>query len=282
MANITTTLNNIFFGTAQSKYAAIAIFITIAVLCFFILFNSTDISFEQRFMVVFFLLLSAIPSILFALFELTCISARNSTKSVLCDYLAWFITFIIVIYCVLIMISIIMSMSNYSNAINRVNYIEDNGRVSNDDANQFAQKIMISDKSKMMMNHESSVPPMPPSMPPSMTPPMTPPEEPIMSPSMPPSMTPPMPPYSTEQPPNNSQVKSASIEKIPQAPLYKASNMPFAEATGYDSSDIYAPIKDTATISSDIPKIKPVPQVKPGSSSSEPEPFTNDDSLFKY
>lgn len=274
MANITTTLNNIFFGTDQSKYAAIAIFITIAVLCFFILFNSTDISFEQRFIVVFFLLLSAVPSILFALFELTCISAGNSTKSVLCDYLAWFITIIIVIYCVLIMISIIMSMSNYTNAINRVNYIEDNGRVSNDDANEYAQKIMISDKSKMMMKEKESLPSMPPSTPPPMSP--------SMSPSTPPSMPPSMPPHSTEQHLNNSQIRSASMEKIPQAPLYKASNMPFAEAVGYDSSDIYVSIKDSETISSDIPKMIPVPQVKPGSSSSEPEPFTNDDSLFKY
>ena len=282
MANITTTLNNIFFGTDQSKYAAIAIFITIAVLCFFILFNSTDISFEQRFIVVFFLLLSAIPSILFALFELTCISAGNSTKSVLCDYLAWFITIIIVIYCVLIMISIIMSMSNYSNAINRVNYIEDNGRVSNDDANEYAQKIMISDKSKMMMKEKQSPSSMSPSTPPPMPPSTPPPMSPSTPPSMPPSTPPSMPPHSTEQHLNNSQIRSASMEKIPQAPLYKASNMPFAEAVGYDSSDIYVSIKDSETISSDIPKMIPVPQVKPGSSSSEPEPFTNDDSLFKY
>jgi len=252
MVKFIDALNNIFFGTEQSKYAATAIFLTIALLCFFIIFSNSDISIEQRLMVVFFIILSSIPSVFFALFELTCISAGSGNKSVKsnwCGYLAWFITIIIIIYCVLIMIAIIMSMSNYNTAIGRINDNQNSNKVSSDQANKIAKDMMVSEESKKV-NESMSLDSMPsmPSMP-------------IQS--------------KDEQP-----VKKPSAEMVPQQPHYSASNTPFTEATGYDSSDIYVSIKDDNAYVPNVPKSAPMPEIKM-MDSEEPEAFGTDN-LMSY
>ena len=243
------TLSNIFFGTPQSKYAAIAIFITIALLCFFIIFSSSDISIEQRLIVVFFILLSSIPSILFALFELTCISIRNSPTAKWCDYLAWFITVIIVIYCVLIMIGILMSMSNYNIANERLNNNKEE-KISSEEANSIAKNIMNEEKVK---NSSKNIEYM---------------EQNIS----------PMPQQSKDFVPEN----KPSMQQMEQAHLYKASNQPYAEAAGYDSSDIYVSIKDNDAFVPQVPKMVSAPKIEMMQSDAIPEAFEIDPSLSEY
>jgi hypothetical protein len=254
MVKFIDALNNIFFGTDQSKYSATAIFLTIALLCFFIIFSNSDISIEQRLMVVFFIILSSIPSVFFALFELTCISAGSGNKSVksdFCGYLAWIITIIIVIYCILIMIAIIMSMSNFNTAIGRITDNKNTNKVSDEQANKIAKDMMVSGQSPKVSESMSL----------------------DLMPSMP-SMSS-IPVQSKDE-----QVKKPSVEMVPQQPHYNASNTPFAEAAGYDSADIFVSIKDDNAFVPSVPKPAPMPKVEM-MGSSEPEAF-GDSNLMAY
>lgn len=255
MVKFIDALNNIFFGTDQSKYAATAIFLTIALLCFFIIFSKSDISIEQRLIVVFFVILSSLPSVLFALFELTCISAGSGNrafKSNWCGYLAWFITILIVIYCVLIMISIIMSMSNYNTAIGRITDNQNSAKVSTDEANKIAKDMMVLSENKNI-NEKMSLDIMPNN---------------IMS-SMP------------MQSKDVEVVKTPSAEVVPQSPHYNASNTLYTEASGYDSSDIYVSIKDDDAYVPPVQKMASAPKVQI-KETAEPEAFESINSLMSY
>jgi hypothetical protein len=142
--SVSKVLTDVFFGTDQSKYAAIAIFITIAILCFFILFSSTDISVGERFVIIFFILLTAVPAILLSLFELTCIVTGGSRNTRWwCYWLAWIISIIIIIYCLLIIISMFFSMASYDVAMTRINENDEMNKISSKEANDYAKKIMI-------------------------------------------------------------------------------------------------------------------------------------------
>lgn len=260
MVNFVDALNNIFFGTDQSKYAATAIFLTIALLCFFIIFSNSDISIEQRLIAVFFIILSALPSVFFALFELTCISAgsgNKSIKSVWCGYLAWFITIVIIIYCVLIMIAIIMSMSNYNTAIGRITDVQNSNKLSNDEANKIAQKMIIIEESKSTSQDTDLMP-----------------QESANS------YISPMPVQSKDVQPTQ-PIKTPSVEMVPQSPQYNASNTPYAEAVGYDSSDIYVSLKDTDAYVPSVQKMPSQPQVQM-SESVVPEAFESYNGLMSY
>jgi len=143
MANISRILSDIFFGTQQSRYAAVAIFLTIAILCFFILFTSSDIPIDQRLIVVFFILIASIPSILFSLFELTCIvTGGNKTSRWWCYWLAWFISILIIVYCVFIIISVFLSMASYDTAMTRINEDDIEDRITSSEANEYAESII--------------------------------------------------------------------------------------------------------------------------------------------
>ena len=143
MANISGVLSNVFFGTEQSKYAAIAYFITIVIICFAVLFANSDVPIEQRLLVVFFILVITIPSVLFSLFELTCIvTGGNRNTRWWCYWLAWFLSIMLIIYCVFIIISLFFSMASYDLAVNRINDDEENNKVSKADANEYAKEIM--------------------------------------------------------------------------------------------------------------------------------------------
>lgn len=260
MVKFVDALNNIFFGTDQSKYAATAIFLTIALLCFFIIFSNSDISIEQRFVVVFFIILSALPSVFFALFELTCISAgsgNKSVKSMWCGYLAWFITIIIIIYCVLIMIAIIMSMANYNTAIGKITDSQNSNKISNEEANTIAKKMIITEESSSV-SHDTGLMP----------------QESANT-----YMTP-MPVQSKDVQPTQ-PVKTPSVEMVPQSPQYNASNTPYSEAMGYDSSDIYVSVKDTDAYVPSVQKMPSPPQVHMGESV-VPEAFESHNGLMSY
>ena len=136
---------DIFFGTSQSKYAAFAIFSAIIAVCLLILFNSTDISISKRFTIVFFIILASIPSILFTLFELTCLVTGGTRKSNWwCYYFAWIIAAILIIYSIIVIISVFISLFTYNNAVSRLNDTENNKKISQTDANNYAKNIVES------------------------------------------------------------------------------------------------------------------------------------------
>jgi hypothetical protein len=143
MRTRTININDIFFGSEQSKYAGIALFMTILILCMIILFSSSRIPIGDRFIFVLFILIISVPSILMSLFELTCIvTGGNSTTRWWCWLLAWVLSVIIIVYCVMIIISMLISMSEYDMANDRLDYAIDKNKMNKEDANIYAKKLI--------------------------------------------------------------------------------------------------------------------------------------------
>lgn len=157
MGSRTININDIFFGSEQSKYAGIALFMTIIILCVIILFSSSRIPIGDRFMFVLFILIISVPSILMSLFELTCIvTGGNLNTRWWCWLLAWILAVIIIIYCVMIIISMLISMSEYDMANDRLDYTMEKNKIDKEEANLYAKKIMINNK--MSEEHKESKP----------------------------------------------------------------------------------------------------------------------------
>ena len=143
MGTRTININDIFFGSEQSKYAGIALFMTILILCMIILFSSSRIPIGDRFIFVLFILIISVPSILMSLFELTCIvTGGNSTTRWWCWLLAWVLSVIIIVYCVMIIISMLISMSEYDMANDRLDYAIDKNKMNKEDADIYAKKLI--------------------------------------------------------------------------------------------------------------------------------------------
>ena len=143
MRTRTININDIFFGSEQSKYAGIALFMTILILCMIILFSSSRIPIGDRFIFVLFILIISVPSILMSLFELTCIvTGGNSTTRWWCWLLAWVLSVIIIVYCVMIIISMLISMSEYDMANDRLDYAIDKNKMNKEDADIYAKKLI--------------------------------------------------------------------------------------------------------------------------------------------
>jgi membrane protein implicated in regulation of membrane protease activity len=137
------SLNALFFGSEQSKYAGIALFGTIFVLCLAILFSSSKIPIDQRLAFVIFILLVAIPSILMSLFELTCIVTGGNIKyRWWCWLLAWVIAVVIILYCIMVVVSLIMSMANFDIANQRAENNEENNQIDAKTANEYAKNVI--------------------------------------------------------------------------------------------------------------------------------------------
>ena len=141
----TTNLSDVFLGSEQSKYAGVALFITILIICLSILFTSSKISIDQRIIFVIFILIITIPSILMSLFELTCIvSGGNYNTRWWCWLLAWVLAIMIIFYCIAIIISLFLSMSSYDLANERITDDLRNKNIDSADANNYAKDIMKS------------------------------------------------------------------------------------------------------------------------------------------
>ena len=199
----TTNLSDVFLGSDQSRFAGIALFITILIICLAILFTSSKIPIEQRIVFVIFILIITIPSILMSLFELTCIvTGGNYTTRWWCWALAWVLAIMIVFYCIMIIISLFISMTNYDMANERINEDIANNKVDDANANNYAKNIMNTYEQDTMSAPQSQ------------------------------QYQPPVPP--TQQPPvpQQSQHIVATAAHAPSGGGY----------TGFDASDNYAPL----------------------------------------
>jgi len=151
------SLNALFFGSEQSKYAGIALFGTIFVLCLAILFSSSKIPIDQRLAFVIFILLVAIPSILMSLFELTCIVTGGNIKyRWWCWLLAWVIAVVIILYCIMVVVSLIMSMANFDIANQRAENNEENNQIDAKTADEYAKNVIkqYEDETENMVKEE--------------------------------------------------------------------------------------------------------------------------------
>ena len=154
MSSKAININDIFFGSEQSKYAGIALFSTIVILCIAILFSRSKIPIEQRIGFVLSILIISIPSVLMSLFELTCIVTGGNTETRWwCWVLAWVISIVIIIYCIIIIISMILSMSSYDMANERIENDIENNKINKDAANIYAKNIMTINENDVKNNH---------------------------------------------------------------------------------------------------------------------------------
>ena len=137
------SLNALFFGSEQSKYAGIALFGTIFVLCLAILFSSSKIPIDQRLAFVIFIMIISIPSILMSLFELTCIvTGGNMNTRWWCWLLAWVISVVIILYCLMIILSLLMSMSSFEIANQRADNNIENNKIDSKTADEYAKNVI--------------------------------------------------------------------------------------------------------------------------------------------
>ena len=153
------SLNALFFGSEQSKYAGVALFGTIFILCLAILFSNSKIPIDQRLAFVIFIMLVSIPSILMSLFELTCIVTGGNIKyRWWCWLLAWVIAVVIIVYCLMVVISLIMYMANFDIANQRIENNEENNKIDTNTANEYAKNVIeqYEQDVKKIMNEDKS------------------------------------------------------------------------------------------------------------------------------
>ena len=140
------TFVDLFIGSAQSKYASIAIISAIVVICLAILFTNTEISIGNRLVTVMFIMLLSVFPVALSLFELTCI-VNSDTKNDygVCGYYGWVIAAMISVYCIVIIISTFISMFTYKKALDNVKVEETFNTVVPQDAAKIAANMMEDD-----------------------------------------------------------------------------------------------------------------------------------------
>jgi len=138
-------LTNLFIGSEQSKYASIAIFCAIIAICLCVLFTDNEMTFGQRLMIIFVIIIYTLPYVLLSLFELTCISSYNNNKSGACWWYGSIISAVIIFISVIVVISALMSMLTYTDASNKISASEDISKLSPEKADNVA-KIMMEDE----------------------------------------------------------------------------------------------------------------------------------------
>jgi hypothetical protein len=253
MAPVSTNLSDVFLGSEQSKYAGIALFITILIICLAILFTSSKIPIEQRIVFVIFILIITIPSILMSLFELTCIvTGGNYNTRWWCWALAWVLAIMIIFYCVMIIISLFISMTNYDMANERINEDIANNKIDDANANNYAKNIMNTYEQDLNSPQDSR--PLSPMS-----------QQSPLSQQYQPPVTP------TQQPP----IPQQSQHMV--APTAAAAPVSSGGYTGFDASDNYAPL-DTSF----VPVKQPMRQAQQRSNSDPRtneavEPYMNDE-----
>lgn len=106
-------VQDIFLGSDQSKYAAMAIVIALIAVAFTVLFSKEKIPLTQKLVIVVLMFLLSLPALLFSLFQITCLVTgtgfRNSKWW--CGAYAWFMTVVIMIYAVVIVVMSVMSLT---------------------------------------------------------------------------------------------------------------------------------------------------------------------------
>lgn len=105
---------NAFIGTQQSKYAAVSILIAFVAIALSILLGADKLPIGEKLIFVFLILLVSAPSILYMLFQMSCIvtGAYGNRGNWWCGAFAWFLVAIVIVYTFLVVIVAIMSIIN--------------------------------------------------------------------------------------------------------------------------------------------------------------------------
>jgi hypothetical protein len=135
-------LTNLFIGSEQSKYASIAIFCAIIAICLCVLFTNNEMTFGQRLMIIFVIIIYTLPYVLLSLFELTCISSYNNNKSGACWWYGSIISAFIIFISLTVIISSLMSMLTYTDATNKIEISDKITHMSSEKADDVAKNMM--------------------------------------------------------------------------------------------------------------------------------------------
>lgn len=303
-----------FVGTSQSKFASIAIFSAILVICLAILLSNSDISLGNRIGVVVFVILMSIFPVAISLFELTCIVSGGKNKPYdLCSIYAWVITFMIIFYCFILIVVAIMSMFTYKKALDKIQITEKMNNISKEDANTIAKNIVENESTDpQTINTDTPMTSTAPVAPTASTAPMVP-TVPTASatPATPAASTAPMVPKKEEQgmyqaqptmsvQPMQPVKESKSVQNMvsdyeeisqyatvpvddvapvhPAIEAFKNRNSGNSEGiTGFDKTQQYMPHE---RYEMQKKSIKPTRKVLPKNKGSDPEPFVNQVSTF--
>lgn len=141
---------NAFIGTQQSKYAAVAILIALVAISLSILLGADKIPIGQKFLFVFLIILMSLPSILYSLFQMSCIvtGANGSRGNWWCGAFAWFLVAIVIIYTFLVVIVAIMSIINKKNMIETEEFYS-NKEMYENAALEFIREEKLEEQQKM-------------------------------------------------------------------------------------------------------------------------------------
>jgi len=104
---------DIFVGVPQSKYASYAIIASLIVVSLAILFSRQEVPLGQKFSLILIIVLVSLPGILLTLFQLTCLVTGTgpNKKTVWCGWYAWLVSILTIVYCVLLIMVAVISMS---------------------------------------------------------------------------------------------------------------------------------------------------------------------------
>ena len=144
MSGVTDFLN-IFFGSTQSQVTAYAILAAIIAICITVLLTKTDMNFGDKFLLIFFILLSLVPGVFLILFEITCmVTGGSKDKQWWCWLYAWVVAVFVIIYCVIVVFISFSSLFTYNDAIEKIEMNENKNKMSPQDSNDYAKAIIKS------------------------------------------------------------------------------------------------------------------------------------------
>lgn len=135
---------NAFIGTQQSKYAAVAILIALTAIVISILIGADKIPFGQKVLFALLILLFSLPSVLYTLFQMSCIvtGASGNRGNWWCGAFAWVLVVLVIIYTILVVIVSIMSI------VQKKNMIETEDFYSNKEMYENAAREFIEEEKK--------------------------------------------------------------------------------------------------------------------------------------
>jgi hypothetical protein len=144
MSGVTDFLN-IFFGSTQSQVTAYAILAAIIAICITVLLTKTDMNIGDKFLLIFFILLSLVPGVFLILFEITCmVTGGSKDKQWWCWLYAWVVAVFVIIYCVIVVFISFSSLFTYNTAIEKIEMNENKNKMSPQDSNDYAKAIIKS------------------------------------------------------------------------------------------------------------------------------------------
>lgn len=140
---------NIFFGSTQSQVTAYAILAAIVAICITVLLTKTDMGIGDKFLLIFFVILTLVPGVFLILFEITCmVTGGSKDKRWWCWLYAWVIAVFVVIYCILVVIISFSSLFTYNNAMENVELNEAKNKMSPQDSNDYAKALIQTNEYK--------------------------------------------------------------------------------------------------------------------------------------